>query len=105
MVKKEEKATETVEKVTKPETVKLMYIGPSLPAGALKANAIFDGTKEEILKELDATIKKIPQVEKMLVPVSELAEKKDKVKTTGNILNKYYSEIQSITAHNSETEV
>ena len=102
MVKKEEKATETVEKVTKPETVKLMYIGPSLPAGALKANAVFYGTKEEILKELDTTIKK---VEKMLVPVSELAEKKDKVKTTGNILNKYYSEIQSITAHNSETEV
>lgn len=82
-----------------------MYIGPSLPAGALKANAVFYGTKEEILKELDATIKKIPQVEKMLVPVSELAEKKEKVKTTGNILNKYYSEIQSITAHNSETEV
>lgn len=78
-----------------PDTVKLVYIGPSLPKAMLKSNRIFEGTKEEIKKELAAAIEKFKLVEKLLVPVSELAEKKDKVKTAGNILNKYYSDIAS----------
>lgn len=78
-----------------PDTVKLVYIGPSLPKAMLKSNRIFEGTREEIKKELAAAIEKFPLVEKLLVPVAELAEKKDKVKTAGNILNKYYSDIAS----------
>lgn len=78
-----------------PDTVKLIYIGPSLPKAMLKSNRIFEGTREEIKKELAAVLEKIPLVERLLVPVAELAEKKDKVKTAGNILNKYYSDIAS----------
>lgn len=78
-----------------PDTVKLIYIGPSLPKAMLKSNRIFEGTREEIKKELAAVLEKFPLVEKLLVPVAELAEKKDKVKTAGNILNKYYSDIAS----------
>lgn len=78
-----------------PDTVKLVYIGPSLPKAMLKSNRIFEGTREEIKKELAAVLEKFPLVEKMLVPVAELAEKKDKVRTAGNILNKYYSDIAS----------
>lgn len=78
-----------------PDTVKLIYIGPSLPKALLKSNRIFEGTREEIKKELAAVLEKFPLVEKLLVPVAELAEKKDKVKTAGNILNKYYSDIAS----------
>lgn len=77
------------------DTVKLVYIGPSLPKAMLKSNRIFEGTREEIKKELATAIEKFPLVEKLLVPVAELAEKKDKVKTAGNILNKYYSDIVS----------
>lgn len=88
-----------------PDTVKLVYIGPSLPKAMLKSNRIFEGTREEIKKELAAAIEKFPLVEKLLVPVAELAEKKDKVKTAGNILNKYYSDITSSASAMLEKEV
>lgn len=88
-----------------PDTVKLVYIGPSLPKAMLKSNRIFEGTREEIKKELAAAIEKFPLVEKLLVPVAELAEKKDKVKTAGNILNKYYSDIASSASAMLEKEV
>lgn len=86
------------------ETVTVAYIGPTLPAGQLKCNKIFIGTMPEIKKELAAVLGKYPLVEKMLVPVDKLAEKKDKTKTAGNILNKYYSDIASSIAANEAKE-
>jgi len=90
---------------TKPETVKLVYIGPALPKAMLKTNKIFEGTAEEIKKDLAPVLEKFPLVEKMLVPVAELAEKKDKVRTTGNVWNKYYSDLVSAAAAAVEREV
>lgn len=78
-----------------PDKVKLIYIGPTLPKAMLKSNKIFKGTREDIRKELAEVLEKFPLVERLLVPVAELAEKKDKVRTAGNILNKYYSDIVS----------
>lgn len=88
-----------------PDTVKLIYIGPTLPKAMLKCNRIFEGTKEEIKKELAEVLEKFPLVERLLVPVAELAEKKDKVRTAGNILNKYYSDIASSASAMLEKEV
>lgn len=88
-----EKAVETAN--TQPETVKLVYIGPNLPKAMLQCNKILEGTKEQIDKELASVLEKFPLVEKMLVPISELAEKKDKVKTAGNIYNKYYADLNA----------
>lgn len=89
----------------KPDTVKLIYIGPSLPKAMLKSNKIFEGTREEIEKELAGVLEKFPLVKRLLVPVAELAEKKDKVRTAGNILNKYYSDIVSSASAMLEKEV
>lgn len=86
------------------ETVTLAYIGPSLPAGLLKTNKIMIGTKEEIRKELAGVLEKYPLVGKMLVPVDKLAEKKDRAKTAGNILNKYYNDIVSAIAAQEKKE-
>lgn len=86
-------ATEATE-----ERVKVAYIGPTLPAGRLKCNKIFEGTMTEIKKELGEVLKDYPLVEKLLVPVDKLGEKKDKAKTPGNILNKYCSDINSLMA-------
>ena len=80
------------------DTVKLIYIGPTLPKAMLKSNRIFEGTREKIKKELKTVIEKFPLVEKLLVPVEGLAEKKDKVRAAGNILNKYYSDLVSAAA-------
>ncbi len=78
-----------------PDAVKLIYIGPTLPGAMLIGNKIFEGTREEIKKELSGALEKFPLIERLLVPVAELAEKKNKVKTAGNILNKHYSDIAS----------
>lgn len=86
------------------ETVTLAYIGPSLPAGLLKTNKILIGTREEINKELAGVLEKYPLVEKMLVPVEKMAEKKDKAATAGNILNKYYTDIVSSIAAGERKE-
>lgn len=40
----------------------------------------------------------------MIVPVAQLAEKKDRVKTPGNIMNKYYSDITALIAANEAKE-
>lgn len=88
-----------------PDTIKLIYIGPSLPKAMLKSNKVFEGTREEIRKELAAVLEKFPLVERLLVPSAELAEKKDKVRTAGNILNKYYSDIDSAASAVLEKEV
>lgn len=96
--------TEPETEATKEEVVKLAYIGPTLPAGQLKCNKIFIGTKTEIKKELEAVIEKYPLVEKMLVPASQIGEKKDKAKTPGNILHKYYADLVSGVAGNAAKE-
>lgn len=88
-----------------PDMVKLIYIGPSLPKAMLKTNRIFEGTRAEIKKELATVTDKLPLVERLLIPVAELAEKKDKVRTAGNILNKYYSDIASSAPAVLEKEV
>lgn len=92
------------EETEKEEVVKLAYIGPTLPAGRLKCNKIFIGTETEIKKELEAVLEKYPLVEKMLVPASQIGEKKDKAKTAGNILHKYYADIVSSIAGNAAKE-
>ncbi len=97
-------ATEGKEKEGDKETVTLAYIGPSLPAGLLKTNKILIGTPEEIKKELAGVLEKYPLVEKMLVPVEKLAEKKSRAATAGNILNKYYTDIASAIAAHEKKE-
>ena len=87
-----------------PDTVKVIYIGPSLPKAMLKSNKIFEGTPEEIKKELAAVLEKFPLVERLIVPTKELATAKDKVRTAGNILNKYYSDIASAASAEIEKE-
>ena len=86
------------------ETLTLVYIGPTLPAGQLKSNKIMVGTQDEIKEDLKTVLEKYPLVEKMLVPVEQLAAKKDKAKTAGNVLNKYYSDIVSMIAANEAKE-
>lgn len=97
-----EKTTETTN--TASDEVQLVYIGPSLPKGQLKSNTIFMGTKEEILSHVKEITDKIPLVEKMFVPVDQLADKKQKVQTEGNIYNKYYKDIASVSMKLLEEE-
>ena len=91
----EGKVMEKAEK-TPPDRTKMIYIGPSLPKAVLKENSIFDGTKAEILKQMSSVFQKYPIAEKLLVPVDRLAWQKDRMKTAGNLMNKYYSDLASV---------
>lgn len=98
-VNAENGAAGAAEKAKKePDTATLIYIGPTLPKGMLKCNSIFNGTEAEIKAHLKPIIDKFPLVEKLLVSTDGLAEKKDRVQTSGNILNKYYSDLVSAAA-------
>ena len=82
------------------EPEKLVYVGPQLPRGRLKTNKIFEGTREQILAspEMAEVLKRYPLVKNMLVPVSKLAEAKQKIAAGGNALHKFYADIASLAA-------
>lgn len=73
-----------------------MYIGPTIRAGELKSNAMLTGTREEIKEYLKEILEAIPQVERLLIPLRNLAECKNKVGEKGTLLNKFYNEIVSL---------
>ena len=91
----EENKKQQAKQIQEQEEKQLVYIGPTLPGGKLKCNQIFLGTEEAIKNEIREVLEENPLVEKMFVEVTDLAEKKQKVKTAGYIYNKYYNDIAS----------
>ena len=86
--------TEKTQETANTEATKgrFIYIGPALGTG-LTENAVFQGTRESVEAYLKPTIDKYPQARLLLVTTEKLAEAKEKVKTTGTILNKYYTDL------------
>ncbi len=72
-----------------------VYVGPSIPRGRLKENAVFRGTRSDVLEYLADVVEQYPQIPRLIVPTNRLAAFSVKVKTPGNIANKYYSDIAS----------
>lgn len=72
-----------------------VYIGPSLPGAKLMMNTVLSGTRKEISEYYKDVIERYPNVEKLIVPVGKLSESRAKVRTGGNVLNKYYSDLLS----------
>lgn len=79
-----------------------IYVGPTLPRGQLKENAVFRGTLQDIKKYLADVLEEYPQAARLIVPVNRLAEFSVKVKTPGNLAHKYYSDIVSTMRGNKE---
>lgn len=90
----EEKAVETANNEVVEEDT-FIYIGPTLSTG-IRENAIFKGPREKVEEYLKNTIDKCPQVRLLLVTTGSLAKNKAKVKTTGTLLNKYYTDVLSL---------
>ena len=72
-----------------------VYVGPSIPRGRLKENAVFRGTLSDVLAYLGDVVEQYPQIPRLIVPTNRLAAFSVKVKTPGNIAHKYYSDIAS----------
>lgn len=79
-----------------------VYAGPSLPRGRLKENTVFRGAFEDVKNYLSDALEDYPQIEKLIVPADKLAAFSVKVKTPGNIVHKYYSDIVSAMRGNKE---
>lgn len=101
-VKPEEPAKAT--KRANEEEKTYCYIGPNLPDGALKKNSIIIGTKSAIKDRYKDEIEKYPQIERLMVNVEQLADAKAKVEEPGNILHKYYNDVNSTVIAKVETE-
>lgn len=69
------------------------YIGPSLPKGRLKTNTILSGTYAEITEYYKDEITLYPSVARLIIPVTRLAESRERVQTSGNLLHKNYQDI------------
>jgi len=72
-----------------------VYIGPSLPGAKLMTNTVLSGTRKEISEYYKDVIEQYPNVAKLIVPVGKLSESRAKVRTNGNVLNKYYNDLLS----------
>ncbi|MCI1959183.1 MAG: hypothetical protein LKJ25_06125 [Clostridia bacterium] len=79
----------------KPEEIKsYVYIGPSVKHLGIRENAIYRGTKTDVLNHLKEAIEEIPHIGKMIFETSEIAEKKKKAKEKGNSIYNAYETIK-----------
>ena len=74
-----------------------VYIGPSLPGGLLKKNAVLIGEFEQIKAYLAPVLEKYPQAERMLYPTEKAGYAMRKIQAKGNIVHKCYMDLVSLT--------
>mgnify|MGYP001054797342 FL=1 len=74
-----------------------VYIGPSLPGGLLKKNAVMIGTFEVIKTYLAPVLEKFPQAERLIYPVEKAGYAMKKAQAQGNIIHKCYADLVSLT--------
>ncbi len=72
-----------------------VYIGPPIPGVKLMTNMVISGTRGEISEYYKDIVKCYPIVEKLIVPIEKLSEIREKIHTSGNVLNKYYNDLLS----------
>ena len=75
------------------ETVKKIYIGPSVPRTNLCNARILEGTEEQIADFLKEYEEKYPEVKFLLATPENLSTMSKQAKTKGNILHKYYQDM------------
>lgn len=86
-----ENATQTATDAQK----QFVYIGPSVPRGKLQKYAIFTGTRKEVETYLADVLEKYPKISRLIVPIEELAQSREKAEQPGNAFNRYYVELAS----------
>lgn len=82
-----------------PEIQQKVYIGPSIPSSGLRNAMILRGTDEEIQNHISGIAEQYPEIGYLLVDVNGLPEAQKRVRTKGNILNKYYMDMAAKASH------
>lgn len=70
-----------------------VYVGPSLPGGRLKSLTTLNGTYTQIMDYYQETIALFPNVARLIVPVTRLAEAREKIQKGGNLMYNYYHQV------------
>lgn len=70
-----------------------VYIGPTLPGGSVKQNAVIHGTREQAVQFLREMAPEFPQAAGLLVPVAQLARAKQRIAACDNLLAERYGAI------------
>ena len=81
-----------------------VYIGPSLPGGLLKKNAVLIGEFEQIKAYLAPVLEQYPQAERLLYPVEKAGYAMKKAQAQGNIVHKCYADLVSLTSARMKEE-
>ncbi|GHV19528.1 hypothetical protein FACS18949_02760 [Clostridia bacterium] len=77
------------------EPRRFVYVGPSLPNSALTNNKILRGTKSEIKEHFEDALATYPQAERLIVPVTKLAEIRGKITAPDNAYGKAVADISA----------
>lgn len=87
--------TEEDEEAEKPkeDIENIIYIGPSLKKYGITSNTSFKGTRTDTYKFFAQVIEDIPEVKKMLVSTTELADKRKLLKAKNNAFYNDYKKI------------
>lgn len=89
----ENKPTATNDKERYKGITNFAYVGPSLPGGRLKSLTTLNGTYAQITEYYQEAIALFPKVARLIVPVTRLAEAREKTQNSGNLLYNYYQEV------------
>ncbi len=81
-----------------------VYVGPSLPNGALPSKSAFVGTRAEVEKYLKKNIEAYPQVKKLLVPYGKTASMSKRAKQRGNTTYNDCLAVESAVAENRKKQ-
>lgn len=82
----DEKSTEEIENI--------IYVGPTLKKYGITSNTSFKGTRTDTYNFFAQVIEDIPEVKKMLVSTTELADKRKLLKAKNNAFYNDYKEIE-----------
>ncbi|MEG2623365.1 MAG: hypothetical protein RSC06_10745 [Clostridia bacterium] len=72
-----------------------VYIGPSI-RGCVQSGTIMPGTRDTALAACYDVIQQYPHIADLIVPSETIATDRMKVKTPGNLLNKYFNDLASM---------
>lgn len=89
-----EKVDETVAEVKTTKKEIYVYIGPSLPNGALKSNTTLNGSLEEIKEHYKVELEKYPKMINFIVTTGQLGKYKKSMQDSKSFVSNLYKEIE-----------
>lgn len=81
------------------EVLTMVYIGPSIPRSNLRRSMIIKGTGEDIAAFIAEQKEQYPEIEHLMFEPGSLADALRKVESRGNILHKYFKDMEARAAN------